>query len=120
MDNWKRIWSKKETNLKPLLYGSTEDIFMGLKRSNGFDVMENALSFPVFCQQSEEILKNLGGGISSVFEVGCGSGANLYLYEQQGIQTGGIDYSANLIETAKKVLKTKDLEIGRASCRERV
>ncbi len=47
--------------------------------------------------------------MKSVFEVGCGSGANLYLFEQDGVRCGGIDYSQGLIGSARKVLKSEDL-----------
>lgn len=111
MNNWKKIWEKKEADSEVLSHGSTEDIVMELKRISGFDVLEDAIKFSTFYQQCEEVLKNLGGAgtISSIYEVGCGGGANLYLYEQQGIQTGGIDYSASMIKSAKRVLKTGDL-----------
>lgn len=46
--------------------------------------------------------------------MGCGSGANLYLFESEKINTGGIDYSENLLNTAHKVLKSKDLICGEA------
>lgn len=42
--------------------------------------------------------------IKSVFEVGCGSGANLYLFAQEGVQVGGLDYSSSLLEIARAVL----------------
>ena len=42
--------------------------------------------------------------ISSVFEVGCGCGANLYLFQNDGYHVGGMDYSARLIEIASGVL----------------
>lgn len=43
--------------------------------------------------------------IKSIFEVGCGAGPNLYLYQQDGLHVGGIDYSHSLIDIAKTVLK---------------
>lgn len=42
--------------------------------------------------------------VNSVYEVGCGSGANLYLLKNRGIQVGGIDYSRSLVDTAKKIV----------------
>lgn len=48
-------------------------------------------------------------GIESLYEVGCGSGANLYLFEQDGIRCGGVDYSQSMIECAKTVLTSGDL-----------
>lgn len=47
--------------------------------------------------------------LKSVYEVGCGSGANLYLFERDGIECGGIDFSANLIRGAQTILVSDDL-----------
>lgn len=44
-------------------------------------------------------------GICSAYEVGCGSGANLYLLQNQGIKVGGIDYSASLMDIARQIVK---------------
>ena len=59
----------------------------------------------------EALFAGLGKNIRecSVYEVGCGSGANLYLFEKDGMICGGADYSPNLIECAKKVLHTEDI-----------
>lgn len=40
----------------------------------------------------------------SLFEVGCGSGAFLYPAFVAGIDVGGVDYSARLIEDARRVM----------------
>ena len=45
----------------------------------------------------------------SIYEVGCGSGANLYLFNKLGLEVGGIDYSKPLIDIAKKVLVSSDI-----------
>lgn len=51
----------------------------------------------------EHITQNVGD-ISSVYEVGCGSGVNLYLFQQlkKVTQVGGHDYSQTQIALAKK------------------
>ena len=43
----------------------------------------------------------------SVFEVGCGCGANLYLFSEDGIKVGGLDYSETLVRIMKKVFAGK-------------
>lgn len=50
-------------------------------------------------------------GIKSVFEVGCGSGPNLLLFQAYypGIKIGGLDYSSPLIETAKRYISSNEL-----------
>jgi hypothetical protein len=52
--------------------------------------------------QTRELLQVSAG--SSVFEVGCGTGANIYLMARSGMTVGGTDYAEGLIETARKVL----------------
>ena len=44
----------------------------------------------------------------------CGSGANLFLLEHDGIATGGIDYSERLLGCAKQVLRTTDIRCAEA------
>lgn len=39
-----------------------------------------------------------------MFEVGCGSGANLYFFKKDGFKVGGSDYAENLLAVAKKVI----------------
>lgn len=59
----------------------------------------------------EHITQNVGD-ISSVYEVGCGSGVNLYLFQQlkKVTQVGGCDYSQTQIALAKKILNANDLQ----------
>lgn len=110
MSDWKKIWDGKRAEEQILLNGDVKSILLELKRSNGFDV-DGELTFDAFYEQYEEIRDNLqkNGEIKSVYEVGCGSGANLYLFEQENFETGGIDYSSGLTDIAKKVLKTTDI-----------
>ncbi len=63
-----------------------------LKKINGFDVVGEGLTY----------------------EVGGGSGATLFLFEKDGIRCGEIDYSENLVEIARGVLQTNDIECGEA------
>ena len=44
----------------------------------------------------------------SVFEVGCGCGADLYLLSNDGFKVGGVDYSSAQISIAKKVFSEDD------------
>lgn len=122
MNNWKNIWAKRSANFDILCNGDVKDIFLELKRNNGFDVIGDGLSYEALLEQyqkTKELLSKENGSeesqvINSVYEIGCGSGANLYLFERDGIRCGGIDYSESLIEIAKKVLKTEDICCGEA------
>lgn len=113
--NWKTIWSGRSANPDMIQSGDPEKIFLELARSDGYDVVQGQISYESFLERHNEIKNKLsarladGQTIQSVFEVGCGSGANLFLMEQDGIACGGIDYSSGLIESAKRVLRSEDL-----------
>ena len=86
-----------------------EEIFIELKRISGYELKE--IKFIDFKNEQENIWKMLSAEkeVKSIYEVGCGGGANLYLMEMEGYKVGGSDFSESLIEAAKKVLKTKDV-----------
>lgn len=123
MNNWKKIWEARNVDEQILGNGNDEQIFLELKRSNGFDIVDNGLAYSIWKTQYQQIKDFLeedsenGKAIilNSVYEVGCGSGANLYLFEKDGIKCGGMDYSCALIEIAHRVLKSKDIECAEAS-----
>lgn len=119
-NNWKHIWSGRTADQAILQGGSPEQVFMELKRADGFDVVEGGISYASFLEQYHEMKKNLslrlpeGAAIRSVYEVGCGSGANLFLLEHDGIACGGVDYSPTLSACAKQVLRTADIRCAHA------
>ena len=120
MNKWKDIWSNRISN-DNFFNGnpSEKDIFLELKRLDGFDCIGSTLTYDALINQYKMIKKmliekaynysNIDKKIDSVFEVGCGSGANLFLLENEGFKVGGIDYSKKLLGIAKQVLKTDDL-----------
>ena len=62
----------------------------------------------------EESEKRSTCKIGSIFEVGCGSGANLFLFEKNGYRTGGVDYSESLVKVADNVLQSDDITCNEA------
>lgn len=114
-NNWKRIWEKRQLDDSSFAAcaGDAEALFVELKRCNGFDVQGGKLSKEAMLGQYEMIRQKLTEGapcpLTSVYEVGCGSGANLLLFARDGFRTGGVDYSSALIDIAQKVLETDDL-----------
>ncbi len=110
MSGWKKIWDEKRVGKQVTLNGDAESVLLELKRCSGFDV-DGELTFEAFYEQYEEIRDHLrkNGQISSVYEIGCGSGANLYLFERENYVCGGIDYSSGLTAVARKVLGTEDI-----------
>lgn len=120
-NNWKGLWSNRSADEATLRSGDAKQIFLELKRSNGFDVVEGGIPYESLLAQYREMKQRLcrslpeGTTLQSVFEVGCGSGANLFLFENDGLQTGGIDYSPKLTSCAKQVLRTVDIHCDEAS-----
>lgn len=116
-NEWKNLWNKRSGKLDDIEKSDIRKIFLELKRSNGFDVVDE-LDYDALYAQYVETKQNLRGGrkeeVESVYEVGCGAGANLFLFEHDQVRTGGIDYSEGLISTARQVLRTEDLVCGDA------
>ena len=76
--NWKKIWENRN-DVKLDLCQSPDDVFIQLKSINGFDVMEDGIPLDSFIQQYKLMVDKLRlNKGSSIFEVGCGCGANLY------------------------------------------
>ena len=116
MDNkWKAIWNQRKPTADALA-GSWQEVFLELKRLNGYDVMGDGISLEAFLEEDIQIRELLGLSVnSSVFEIGCGTGANIYLMARDGMTVGGIDYAGSLIEIAHKVLPhSSELSSGEA------
>jgi len=94
MNEWKSLWNRRTVDASVLKDGSPEEILLELKRANGFDITSsrtppqrtNLIGWFGFYEQFLQTKYELGANakqrnlpIKSVFEVGCGSGANLYL-----------------------------------------
>lgn len=111
-NRWHEIWEKRSANETELNCGDPERVFLELKRIAGFDVVGEGLAYGQLYDQYKEIKNELEfhalereRPVKSLFEVGCGSGANLYLFQKDGLKIGGVDYSAAEIEIAGKVLQ---------------
>lgn len=108
-DNWSKIWNGKQAD-EQLLNRDFETVFMELKRLTGNDTTGgNGVTFDGFKDQYFRIKKYLRMDMAeskgpSIFEVGCGSGPFLLMFQKDGFRVGGCDYSSSLIDVAKKVL----------------
>lgn len=108
MNNWEKIWQSKGQSFE-----KKEDVFemfCELKRANGFDVQVDKDYYRNFWKQWEDMknkIEELTGGFESVYEVGCGSGVNLYMFKKLcGIsRLAGSDYSEALIRIAKSAVE---------------
>ncbi|EJO23283.1 methyltransferase domain protein [Selenomonas sp. FOBRC6] len=112
---WKAVWNRRQA-AEVALSGDWQDVFLELKRLNGFDVVDGGIPLNSLLMQGRRIVEllHLSAGMS-VYDVGCGAGANLYLMQREGIAVGGTDYAATLVETARRVLPgARELTCGEA------
>lgn len=111
-NNWKEIWQNRNCPVNGLNVDDRKETFLELKRIDGFDMKsDNGLTYESLMDQHKSIMDGLSkyNKIESVFDLGCGSGANMFILQQDGYAVGGIDYSDTLLDIAKKVLKPKGL-----------
>jgi trans-aconitate methyltransferase len=113
MNRWKEVWNKRTDEVT-----KSDDVFSmycELKKADGFDVQTNDGYYRDLYAQSTDALdminKYAGGGTDSVFEVGCGSGVNLYLWQKlyDVKRLGGVDYSESLVKIARQVVAEADV-----------
>lgn len=85
-NEWKTILGKRSADEKILKIEDKNQIFLELKRCNGFDVVEDGLTCESFEEQKNNMENWLSGKakqkMKNIYEVGCGSGVNLYLFEK--------------------------------------
>ncbi len=109
---WHEVWEKRNEKEEALLSENPREVFLEMKRINGWDATGSMLEYDQFYDQYVQTRNELefsprckSNALSSVFEVGCGCGANLFLFQKEGYQIGGMDYSKKLIGIAGRVLK---------------
>ncbi len=112
MNKWKSIWDKRDNSIE--LPQSTFETFITLKKADGFDIQQHDNYYEDMFEQFTKMIdfvKNENIEFDSAYEVGCGSGVNLYLFDCMfdNIRLGGCDYSHNLLDIAKSIIKSDDL-----------
>jgi len=113
MNEWHKIWGRERDTVN-----TGEDlftVFCKLKAANGFDVMTDDGYYEAFFkdfQAMQQKIREKVGGYESVYEVGCGSGVNLFLFNRLDNITklGGCDYSPSMIKLASEVVDSDDLK----------
>ncbi len=114
INNWKRIWNSKSVETNQIEQSEFEE-FCKLKLANGFDVaVDNKEAYyrafyTAWLEFYDKAISIVGKDINGVYEVGCGSGVNLYMFKNR-IQTryGGLDYSEALISNIRDLLSDGD------------
>lgn len=120
-NKWKTIWDKKRLDNIDLNKDEFA-VFCDLKKADGFDVSvhDEQKYFQAFYREWMEMYKQINAltknGIRSIYEVGCGSGVNLFLFQNRIEEAvlGGLDYSQSMIDIAQNVLYNADLVCGGA------
>lgn len=112
MSKWKFVWNRHSADSNIIENGTDKEIFLELKRAIGNDVIGGGIIYDGLIDEYVKLKARLckkSCKLTSVYEVGCGSGANLWLFEKDGIKTGGIDYSQSLIDNALEVCNSSDI-----------
>lgn len=110
-NRWHDIWEKRSANFVKVQNDNMSVVFAELKRINGFDITDGGIPLEALIGQYKDIKEKLNvswGG--TLFEVGCGCGANLYMFHHDGVQVGGLDYSTKLISIMQEVLPMNALK----------
>ena len=120
MENrWKEIWNRRKIiRSADELSGDEFQIYRELKRLDGFDVSveEEEKYYSSFYRAAVKLFEDIKkqNNIESVYEVGCGSGADLYLLQNRRILIEGIDYSEQLTSFARQLLGEDKIHTGEA------
>lgn len=99
MNNWKDIWGNKVVD-------ENQDVLSSLIKANGFDT-----GFGTYTKESWVLMildfeaRSKINKEKEVLEIGCGSGAFLYVLEKNSeCKVFGVDYSSSLIHFARKAI----------------
>lgn len=107
MNKWKKIWENRQDTLGNIDKKDYREIFAKLAKIDGYDLNGGATAESLI-KQYETLKATLNlSAEQNIFEVGCGAGAQLYLFAHDGFEVGGLDYSSTLINIAKKILPDK-------------
>lgn len=97
-NNWKSIWQSRAIDKEKIDLSE-------LIRLNGWDSPTGKISIDKWLVYVEQMSRHIGiGKGDTIFEIGCGSGAFLYLFYNKGHEVFGIDYSKALISVAKSIM----------------
>jgi hypothetical protein len=120
MNNWKNVWNNRQvSDFQNVEWGGYEDqLLMELIKADGFDggsgksgiTIDAWKNYILFIKNELDVQKN-----DSLFEVGCGCGAILYPFYNVGHIVGGIDYTDNFVQKAKKIMPNAEIILGDAS-----
>ena len=99
---WHAIWSKRQRD------GDGAPTLAELLALDGFDIL-GGVTLAAFRAHGDYLAveMDLRAG-ETIFDVGCGAGAFLYPFHEQGHGVGGLDYAANLVQIAATAMPGAD------------
>lgn len=109
MSRWPEIWGGRAATAEAV---SLADLI----RLDGFDLGAGKVDEQAWYGYVAELARRLGMVAGdSVYEVGCGGGALLFVLHQAGHPVGGIDYSPSLIEHAQRAMPGMQFAVAEAN-----
>lgn len=107
--NWQKIWNTRT------LDGAGQPKLADLLGLDGFASGVGAVSPASWRAYVTRRARDMGlGAQSTVFEIGCGAGAFLWVLRERGCQVAGLDYAANLIAVAARAMPDGLWQVGEA------
>ncbi|WP_053204262.1 class I SAM-dependent methyltransferase [Jiangella muralis] len=111
---WYEVWQRKGERF--VASGRAVPSRVELAALSGYDSRTSALDLDEFDRQRDHIVVSLAiAATDTVYEVGCGAGALLHGLEPLCAGVGGSDYAPALIDVARGVLDSDDVEVREAS-----
>ncbi|HBE16106.1 MAG TPA: class I SAM-dependent methyltransferase [Cyanobacteria bacterium UBA11149] len=108
-NNWYTIWNRRNQT------GTFKSTLASLIAADGFDTAYGGIEESAWMEYVQHLTAKLEiNRDDSIFEVGCGAGAFLYPFYQQGNPVAGIDYSENLVKIAKDTMPKVAISVGEA------
>lgn len=107
---WREIWERRRPD------PGSGSLLGRLLAADGFDSRQARIGEEEWTTHFRGWADRLGleAGMS-VFEVGCGAGASLLVYEHMGCTVGGLDQSPTLIEMARSAMPGGSFEVADAA-----
>jgi len=115
-ESWKAIWNGKSSEPPESPAAEHEAIVAELLRLDGYHTPTATVAAVTWIAHVQRLARarRLTAG-ERLFEVGCGAGAFLWPLAQMGVVTDGIDYSASLVEVARRHFRTARIQVGEAA-----
>jgi len=108
--SWSQIWSERA-----VADLSQPSVLSTLLRANGYDNAQSRFSEQAWRSYILGWAARLGvDSGDTVFEVGCGAGAVLYVLAEAGLSVSGIDLSPGLIDAAARAIPSGTFTVGEA------